>query len=197
MKMNSLYFIGLLVVGFMVVSCGNNSKETQIQLPTVDTSVLYGNKNFTLPDLSPSAREEAIKWSVYEDFENEISQINGSNIEVLLSSTERLVQFTDSLIKTVPETLNDQAISSRLLVAKTRANLLHQEIRLSRLDSLAIVAKIEQLNQAAKNLVVRINEKFTKQSIDLERKDDEEAELKKQKKFQDSVFQAELRDRDN
>ncbi|MFC7356294.1 hypothetical protein ACFQO1_01235 [Jejudonia soesokkakensis] len=192
-----MYFISLLTLGFLVVSCGNSSEETQIQLPTIDTAVRYGNKNFTLPALSPNAREEAIKWSVYEDFENEITQINGSNIEALLSSTERLVQFSDSLIKTVPPTLNEQAISSRLLVTKTRANLLHQEIRLSRLDSLAIETKIEQLNQATKNLIVRINEKFTKQSIDLERKDDEEAELKKQKKFQDSVFQVELRDRDN
>jgi hypothetical protein len=197
MKINHFNSIVVLLVGFLLVSCGNTTQETQIQLPTVDTSVLYGNKNYRLPLLSSNAREEVIKWSVFEDFENEITQINGSNIESLLNSTERLVQFADSLTKTIPEPLNDQAIASRLLVAKTQVNLLHQEIRLSRLDSSAIKKRIQKVNNATENLVVRINEKFTKQIIDLERKDSEEAELKKQKKFKDSVFQAELRDRDN
>jgi len=187
----------IVFVSLLFISCGDSSEETPIEAPVQDTSIHYGNAAYKLPQLSEKAQEQTIRWSVFEDFENEMKLINGANIETLLSSTDRLLKFSDSLSKTVPETLNDKAIVSRLIVAKTRAGLLHQELRLSKLDSTEIQKSIKNLNIATSNLFTRINEKYTKAAIDFERKENEEAELKKQKKFLDSVYQAELRDKNN
>jgi hypothetical protein len=42
--------------------------------------------------------------------------------------------------------------------------------------------------------VLQINEKVEKDQIDIQRKDDEAKELKKQRKARDSIFQLELQD---
>jgi len=180
-----------------LVSCGETTADKPEELPEQDTSIHYGKTNYALPVLSQKAKEQTVKWSVFEDFENEMRLINNANIETLLNSTERLVKYTDSLTKTVPDGLNDKAIISRMIVAKTKAGMLHQEIRLSRLDSTGIEQSIADLNTATHNLIVRMNEKFTKASIDEDRRENEEAELKKQQKFLDSVYQVELRDKNN
>lgn len=189
--------IFMIAVLTTFISCGETTEDKPEELPEQDTSIHYGNTNYTLPVLSPKAKEQTAKWSVFEDFENEMKLINDANIETLLNSTERLVKYTDSLTKTIPAGLNDKAIISRMIVAKTKAGMLHQEIRLSTLDSVGIEQSITDLNIATRNLIVRMNEKFTKASIDEDRKENEEAELKKQQKFLDSVYQAELRDKNN
>ena len=127
-----------VLVSLLFISCGDSSEETPIESPVQDTSIHYGNAAYKLPQLSEKAQEQTIRWSVFEDFENEMKLINGANIETLLSSTDRLLKFSDSLSKTVPETLKDKAIVSRLIVTKIRAGLLHQELRLSKLDSTEI-----------------------------------------------------------
>ena len=56
---------------------------------------------------------------------------------------------------------------------------------------------ITETNDAVKNLIVQLNEKFQKDRIDLQRIDNEKKELEKQKKFLDSVFNVELEDQKN
>jgi hypothetical protein len=80
---------------------------------------------------------------------------------------------------------------------KTRVYLLNQELNKSRPDSVKIQLNIAELNTSYTNLIIQINEKFEKDAIDLQRVDDEKKELKKQKRFLDSVYQAELQDQSN
>jgi len=75
--------------------------------------------------------------------------------------------------------------------------LLNQELNKSRPDSVKIQLNIAELNTSYTNLIIQINEKFEKDAIDLQRVDDEKKELKKQKRFLDSVYQAELQDQSN
>ena len=51
-----------------------------------------------------------------------------------------------------------------------------------------------QMNQATISLINQINEKFQKDRIDAQRRDDELKELEKQKRFVDSVELLELAD---
>ena len=53
------------------------------------------------------------------------------------------------------------------------------------------------MNVAVNNLIVQLNEKFQKDNIDFQRKEDEENELKKQQRYKDSIVNLELQDKKN
>ncbi|MCB0465388.1 MAG: hypothetical protein KDC78_06890 [Aequorivita sp.] len=186
----------LLIIGF-AFSCGNSSEEKQNQSPTNDTSIIFGNKDFDYPQLSAPAKEQAIHWGVLEDFLLEAKNVNGSNYQTLRNRSEILREYSDSLFKNVPDTLNTKLINSRLLVLKTRSALLFQVSHQATIDSLKVQNSMDELNDAVKNLIVQLNEKFQKDNIDFQRKDDEENELKKQQRYKDSIMNLELQDKKN
>jgi len=186
----------LLIIGF-TFSCGNSSEETQNQSSSIDTSIIFGNKGFEFPQLSAPAKEQAVHWGVLEDFLSEAKNVNGSNYQDLRNRSELLKQYSDSLLKNIPDTLNTKPINSRLLVLKTRSSLLFQTVHQASIDSLKVQNSMEELNLAVKNLIVQLNEKFQKDNIDFQRKEDEENELKKQQRYKDSIMNLELQDKKN
>lgn len=179
----------------MVVSCGDASEKTEIPQLVMDSTILYGNKAFVFPSLSENASSYISQWGAFEDFEEEAKNINGSTIEALRDKSERLISRIDSLTKKVPDTLQTQSIISRVMVAKTRASLLRQEVNKGRIDSLRLQTYLDEMNMATKNLIIQVNEKFQKDAIDFQRRDDEKKELEKQKRFLDSVYKSELQDK--
>ena len=184
-----------LFLCFGIYSCGDPSSETEQTTLQVDTTIRYGQKGIEFPKLSEKTKFQLAQWAVFDDFEMEAITISGSTIEALKVKTERLIIHTDSLAKKIPDTLNTNLVVSRLMVVGTRTKLLHQEVHRARLDSAKIVNHIEEFNNALVNFLRQLNEKFQKDAIDEQRKDDEKKELEKQKRFLDSVYQVELEDK--
>lgn len=183
-------------ISFFIFSCDTSSESNEeIQQVENDSTVVYGKTDFQFPELTETAESFVNSWGVYTDFETEAKALNGTDIERLKSGAERLLIRTDSLSKQIPDTLTNQAIVSRITVAKTRASLVYQEVHKARIDSTALEAAIDEMNMATRNLIIQINEKFKKDDIDLQRKESELEELKKQEKFLDSVYKAELKDK--
>lgn len=185
--------IPLLSILLIVISCGN-SEEQQPEAPNNDASILFGDKNFDFPQLSAPAKEQAIHWGILEDFVNEAKKANGSNYEDLRNRSELLKKYSDSLLKKIPDTLNTNPINSRLFVLKTRSALLFQTANQSTIDSSKLENSMEEMNVALKNLIVQLNQKFQKDNIDFQRKENEENELKKQQRYKDSIMELELQD---
>ncbi|MGO3182427.1 MAG: hypothetical protein ACTIJ9_06290 [Aequorivita sp.] len=185
--------IPLLSIVLIVISCGN-SEEQQPEAPNNDASILFGDKNFDFPQLSAPAKEQAIHWGILEDFVNEAKKANGSNYEDLRNRSELLKKYSDSLLKKIPDTLNTNPINSRLFVLKTRSALLFQTANQSTIDSSKLENSMEEMNVALKNLIVQLNQKFQKDNIDFQRKENEENELKKQQRYKDSIMELELQD---
>ena len=138
-----------------------------------------------------------MKWGVLEDLISEANKVNGSNYQDLRNRSERIREYSDSLVKNIPDTLNTKPINSRLLVVKTRSEMLFQAAHQAIMDSLNLQNSVQELNTAVNNLIVHLNEKFMKDNIDYQRKEDEESELKKQQRFRDSVMDLELKDKKN
>jgi hypothetical protein len=189
------YLIAFFVVSGLIFSCKNTSDGNQAAETKNDSSIIFGNKDYAFPQLSPPAKDQATHWGVMEDFLSEAKNINGNNYETLRNRSERLKEYTDSLFKKIPDTLDTRPIHSRLLVLKTRSELLYQAAHQSSIDSSKVQNAMENLNVAVKNLIVQLNEKFQKDNIDAQRRKDEENELKKQRSFTDSVYKAELEDK--
>jgi len=196
MKIIIVFILTILLLSYSLISCKNSLEESVIKTPSHQiNSNLYGNTNFIFPELTTEAKVEVSHWGAFEDFDAEVKSINGNNIEELQLKTSQLVFHIDSLIKKIPDTLNTRAIYSRVIVAKTRSQLLEQEVNKSRIDSIEIQNYFTEMNISVKNLIIQINEKFQKDAIDLQRVDNEKQELEKQQHFLDSVYQIELQDR--
>ena len=178
----------------MVVSCQNSSSESQEPEILVQDTARYGKKQYSFPKLTNNAREQIENWSVYFDFYDEASTLHDIDLLELRAKTDRLLEHTDSLSKKIPDTLFTSAIYSRLIIVDTRINLLKQEANKGIVDIDAVEKNIAETNDAVKNLIVQLNEKFQKDKIDLDRVENEKKELEKQQKFLDSVYQAELKD---
>lgn len=187
------FIFPLLSLVLIAISCGNSETEI-VEAPNNDATIIFGDRNFNFPELSDPAKEQAIHWGILEDFVTEAKNANGSNYQELRNRSELLKQYSDSLLKKIPDTLNTKLISSRLYVLKTRSELLFQEANQSKIDSLKLETSLEEMNSALKNLIVQLNEKFQKDAIDFQRKDNEENELKKQKRYKDSIMNLELQD---
>jgi len=170
MKVAASFSIALIILSFNLVSCEDISKKDDASVQTqVINNSLYGNMNFVFPKLSKSAKLEVSHWGAYEDFDAELKTLNGNTIEALQIKSSELVSHLDSLTKKIPDTLNTQAIFSRVMVVKTRSHLLSQELSKPRVDSVKLQNYIEEMNISAKNLIIQINEKFEKDAIDLQK----------------------------
>lgn len=191
------FIFPIFMVALFVLSCGNAPEENQNQNPKNDASIIFGNTDFVFSQLSAPAKEQATRWGVLEDFFAEAKNMNGTNYEVLRNRSERMKEYSDSLFKNIPDTLNTKPINSRLLVIKTRSELLYQASHQDAIDSVKLQTSITEMNVAVNNLIVQLNEKFQKDNIDFQRKEDEENELKKQQRYKDSIVNLELQDKKN
>ena len=180
----------------LILSCGNKQEQdTTAATPKLDEHSLYGNKNFSLPTLSEKARSYTSQWGAFEDFESEAKTINQATIEDLKNASERLMGLTDSISKNLPDTLAVQAIQSRVMVAQTRAHLLNQLVHRTQIDSVELQAYIDEMNNATRNLIIQLNDKFEKDAIDQQRIETEKKEIEDQKRKRDSIFEEELKDK--
>ena len=189
-----LFFLPLILMFISLISCGNPSEQIETKEENIETTILFGETDFVFPDLSENAKNYGMQWGGFEDFEIEAKSLNGSTIDGLRTKTTRLILSLDSISKKVPDTLNTKPIVSRLMVAKTRAMLLQQEVQKVTIDSIRLQLQIKEMNIAAKNLIIQVNEKFLKDAIDFERIDSEKKEIESQKRLLDSIFNQEIKD---
>jgi hypothetical protein len=188
------FLLSLIFIFLSITSCGNPSEEIGNTQENIETTILFGEKSFVFPILAENAKDYAMQWGAFEDFEIEAKSINGSTIDGLRTKTTRLIISLDSITKKVPDTLNTKPITSRVMVAKTRAILLNQEVQKTNIDSARVQLQIKEMNKAASNLIIQINEKFIKDAIDFQRIDNEKKEIEGRKRLMDSIFKQEIKD---
>ena len=191
-----VHIIMVLMVGaLMFQSCNSDGSQQTIISEQAEDQVQFGQANMSIPPLSKSARDLASSWGAFEDFDVALNEIDGSNIEELVNTTERLITITDSLATNIPDSLNTRPIQSRLIVVSTAVKLVLQEVNKPGADSASVAQRLSGLRESVKELYFHMDEKLQKDAIDLQRIEDEKKELEAQKKFLDSVFQAELADK--
>ena len=189
-----LFLLSFIMIFLSLLSCGSPSEEIETTQENIESTIIFGESNFVFPNLSENAKNYGMQWGAFEDFEIEAKSINGSTIDGLRTKTTRLISSLDSITKKVPDTLNTKPVVSRLMVAKTRAMLLQQELQKRNVDSIKLQIQIKEMNNAAKNLIIQINEKFLKDAIDFQRIESEKKEIESQKQFMDSIFNQEIKD---
>jgi hypothetical protein len=181
------------LLGLFIVACTQGTQTTtqDANAQETDTIEAMGIVNLKLPQLIASAQPIVNDWSIFDDTESELIALNSLPLADVRPRMERLITFSDSLAKTVPDTLLVQPIESRLLIVKTRIRLLNQAVKSARPNKEKIKTNFEGVNDSWKFLKIQINEKLLKDAIDRQRKDDEKAELEKQRAKLDSIVLSE------
>lgn len=155
----------------LFISCEKKLDKVQEVEIVTNENVIYGSKSSVLPPITEKAKEHCVQWIGFEDFDIESRSLNGNTLDQLRSKSERLVQYADTLAIKIPDTLNNVSITSRLVVVRTRANILFQEVNKSKVDSLRIEKAIDEMNFSITHLIYQLNEKFEKDEIDLLRQE--------------------------
>jgi len=193
--MQYLYFVFFLTI----ISCTNSAeleKEKNVNEPISD-SVRFGFKVFEFPDVSKNVLKITESWSVFNEFYKEATSIFELNLVPLQDKVQKTHVLLDSISKRIPDTLSSSPISSRLTVVDTKINVLKQEVNKDIIHSERIENAIFELNNSVKNLIVQLNEKFQKDTIDRLKIESENQEREKQKQYFDSIQKIELLDQHN
>ncbi len=180
----------LILFVALALSCKNSLNESTEE-PEHKSTMVFGDTLFSFPEFSFPLVDNTVRWGVLEDFLSEAKELNGSNFQTLKNRSERLVEYSDSLIKKTPDTLDISPIRSRLIVLKTRAEMLHQYTHQGILDSANLQESVMEMNSAVSNFIIRLNEKFQKDKIDSQRKENERREFLDQNRFNDSILELE------
>lgn len=194
MKIKTSFFYVFIILLSSLWSCEGVKEDTKpSEIQIIDTSK-YGSGEFRFPKLVPLADTIIKDWPVFKDFKGVSINLYHSTLEDLQRKSNYLLMLTDSLARSLPDTLNTRSIVSRISVVQTRVNLLKQEVGLSQPKAENIENYINESHEAIINFVLQINEKVQKDQIDLQRKEDELQELEKQRKARDSIFALEMKD---
>lgn len=191
LRLSVLCAFGLL----LLASCGNDTEQQpeDAAMQRIDTTT-YSGRDFHLPALSAQADTIAKDWPVFKDFKYLSNHLNNISLEEMKRKSWNLTLITDSLSKSLPEAFNSPAIQSRLVVVKTRVKLLNQEANLAKPHPKKITRYIDETYAAIDHFILHINEKMEKDRIDATRQESEKAELRKQLRARDSIYQLELED---
>ena len=198
MKRLTLYIITSWFISFLFFNC----KQEHSEKPVFQEEETLSEKTYTLntknsPRLSNLVIDLTLQWESFSQLQEEIKSLNGETLDGLIAKAPTLVAISDSLSFKIPDTLKSKLIDARVLVAKTRVQVLNQELKKGKADTAKIQTALIELQQAMDNLIIHINQKLIKEAIDKERLENEKKELAKQKKFMDSVFKAELKNSNN
>ncbi len=191
-NLRNLFYVGIFSL-FQLFGCKTDLAKDNLATNSLDAKEkTYVFSNLTFNALSQSARDLVIPWESFSQLMEEAQSLHGETTEGLRSKIPTLVSISDSLMVKIPDTLNTRQIQSRLLVCKTRLQLLDQELNKSRPDTTQIQTALNEFQQAINTVIIQLNQHLIKSSIDKQRSADEKKELEKQKQFLDSVYKAEL-----
>lgn len=160
--------LAIIVFSFTSVffhSCDSNTKSTNDTASEV-TEIIIPKNDIEFPKLSAEAMDKITSWQYFQEFENDLRQINRGNVRNYRNETERMSAVTDSLLKNIPEALNTTTISSRMRVVNVRIKLLEETIHQPNADINVITGHLNEANEAFSNLIIQINERFEKLQID-------------------------------
>lgn len=162
MSFKNIFFV--VSIAGLLFSCNSNTGENEDVSDDLEIKIPATEVDF--PKLSTDAMDKITSWQYFQEFENDLKQINRGNVRSYRSETERMSIVADSLLNNIPESLYSNAISSRMRVVNVRIKLLEESIHQPNAELKVITKHLNEANTAFSNLIIQINEKFEKKRID-------------------------------
>lgn len=147
----------LLSIVFFTLSCSENKIDANQQENKVDFIQKENQqKNYQLKNTNSTQ-----EWLEYNLLSEYIKEINNENFSMFIENELFLKNFFSDLNKSIPDELNLQEVSSRLLVIETDFWLFIEELN-SLYEKKKINHQIEKINISFSNLNLQIDNVYTK-----------------------------------
>ena len=147
----------LLSIVFFTLSCYKNKIDANQQENKVDFIQKENQqKNYQLKNTNSTQ-----EWLEYNLLSEYIKEINNENFSMFIENELFLKNFFSDLNKSIPDELNLQEVSSRLLVIETDFWLFIEELN-SLYEKKKINHQIEKINISFSNLNLQIDNVYTK-----------------------------------
>lgn len=148
-----------LLLCMMFLACQDGQKEEGASKKVID---FYDNKvqidTIFIQKLNPSAKETAMIWNAYTALESEMQRMKSFSISEVLNNSDNIIRISDTLQKSIPDTLQKRTVKSRLKLIKTQAKNLKQLLHFRSQDATRINESIYKLVQGYSSLNIQINE---------------------------------------
>ncbi len=128
--------------------------------------------NLKTPDLSPAAQNEVAGWNEWQQFVIEINQKPKSNLTAFQLKSKNISAKIDSLQFSIPATLDQPQVRSRMSSLNTKIKMLDTFIHLTDVPQHKIKELIPEINSEITALVSQWEEIIIKRSIPREAGED-------------------------
>lgn len=168
--------IFIFLISLLFASCnedGNQIDHEKIIAKNKETFNLVNSTwNLKTPDLSPAAQNEVAGWNEWQQFVIEINQKPKSNLTAFQLKSKNISAKIDSLQFSIPATLDQPQVRSRMSSLNTKIKMLDTFIHLTDVPQHKIKELIPEINSEITALVSQWEEIIIKRSIPREAGED-------------------------
>ncbi len=158
MRIILFLFLGLLLLG-----CKEEQKKLEDPRASTDTlHITY--LDFKKPNLilTPATQEAIAGWEYYADFSENMKSLDTASFYYLRINKKKYLDNAAALVTKSPDTLLNNAIKARLLVAYSKMSTTIQEVSKINVDTQAVYKEGTELYNAFQNLKLQLNLKHQK-----------------------------------
>ena len=161
--MKSFFWIVLLSILF--VGCGEN-KPTESKKTSDKNIVSALKQKLEITNerviLLPEAQEVTSEWLAYITAQSEIENFRNYTLNDVIANATPITEIMQSLMETLPPTLQSNAVEARLGVLVTKAKILQQLAGKRTLDPDQIAKTAQEIPTEFNNFKIQLNELFLK-----------------------------------
>lgn len=184
LKLRGIFGVLLMLVFFSCVD------EERIPMPDpTDSSTKYNLPETEFVKQLPVTENATAQWTVFHELKSTLASIPKADLQEIRTQSEKMMYYSDSLMKQIPASLETMPIKSRLDVVHSRLALFKQTSNKILVDSLELKKDYKESVAAFNTLLHQINEKFDKDAIQVI--EDKNFSYEKQQRLRDSIFQVE------
>ena len=153
------------IVFILLLQACNNSINNKTKLDLSDKEGYYINmeSKIVIYELSPEAKNITQQWSSLQELQNIIANLVKGDYSTFKEKDNYLKESIGELRKTLPEKLNINSITSRLLVLETNILQLESELSESGLESKNKVVISNKSIESYYNFIYQINKIIEKE----------------------------------
>lgn len=153
----------IICVMLLFFSCNNAEisneeavKTTKKEVSEISKTVIEKLK-YTDYGLSLEAKEITNSWVAYKSLQDQINYLKEADLSFFKSDQKEMEAFIKELKTSIPKSLDEKSITSRLLVLETKMLKLNDDLLLANNKTAAKLKSIKELFTAFSNLNFRIN----------------------------------------
>ncbi len=168
-----IYFFSAL---FLLVACNTSNEsseddtqtQSEAQLPEITVRDIEALKydDYVLSDASSQATSN---WQKFQELSSQVEFLKKADLSFFKSEKQTLLSLMTDLKNEIPEVINTNPVSSRILVLETKLLKLQNSLTISNISKEEKLQDIMDLLIAFSNLNLHINKKLEFDANDVER----------------------------